>query len=66
MDITKVVKPFIRRGWPDTLGNIVCVCVCVCVCCVECGVCVCVVWSVVCVCVLNLTISKAHSKITEI
>ncbi len=27
MEITKVVKPFIRRGWPNTFGNIVCVCV---------------------------------------
>ncbi len=31
MEITKVVKPFIRRG-ANTFGNIVCVCVCVCVC----------------------------------
>ncbi len=23
MEITKVVKPFIRRGWPNTFGNIV-------------------------------------------
>ncbi len=23
MEITKVVKPFIKRGWPNTLGNIV-------------------------------------------
>ncbi len=23
MEITKVVKPFIRRGWPYTFGNIV-------------------------------------------
>ncbi len=29
MEITKVVKPFIRRGWPNTFGNTVCVCVCV-------------------------------------
>ncbi len=27
MEITKVVKPFIRRGWPNMFGNIVCVCV---------------------------------------
>ncbi len=32
MEITKVVKPFIRRGWPNTFGNIVYVCVCVYVC----------------------------------
>ncbi len=32
MENTKVVKPFIRRGWPNTFGNIVYVCVCVCVC----------------------------------
>ncbi len=39
MEINKVVKPFIRRGWPNTFGNIVymysiyvcCVCVCECV-----------------------------------
>ncbi len=35
MEITKVVKPFIRRGWPNTFGNIVyihfqyTVCVCI-------------------------------------
>ncbi len=23
MEITKVVKPFIKRGWPNTFGNIV-------------------------------------------
>ncbi len=23
MEITKVVKPFITRGWPNTFGNIV-------------------------------------------
>ncbi len=23
MEITKVVKPFIRRGWPNTFDNIV-------------------------------------------
>ncbi len=23
MEITKVVKPFIRKGWPNTFGNIV-------------------------------------------
>ncbi len=23
MEITKIVKPFIRRGWPNTFGNIV-------------------------------------------
>ncbi len=23
MGITKVVKPFIKRGWPNTFGNIV-------------------------------------------
>ncbi len=23
MEITKVVKPFIRRGWPNAFGNIV-------------------------------------------
>ncbi len=23
MEIIKVVKPFIRRGWPNTFGNIV-------------------------------------------
>ncbi len=23
MEITKGVKPFIRRGWPNTFGNIV-------------------------------------------
>ncbi len=23
MEITKVVKPFIRRGWPNTFGKIV-------------------------------------------
>ncbi len=23
MEITKEVKPFIRRGWPNTFGNIV-------------------------------------------
>ncbi len=23
MEIAKVVKPFIRRGWPNTFGNIV-------------------------------------------
>ncbi len=23
MEMTKVVKPFIRRGWPNTFGNIV-------------------------------------------
>ncbi len=23
MEITKVVKPFIRRGWPNTFANIV-------------------------------------------
>ncbi len=23
MEITKVVKPFVRRGWPNTFGNIV-------------------------------------------
>ncbi len=22
MEIAKVVKPFIRRGWPNTFGNI--------------------------------------------
>ncbi len=25
MEITKAVKPFIRMGWPNTFGNIVCV-----------------------------------------
>ncbi len=25
MEITKVVKPFIRRGRPSTFGNIVCI-----------------------------------------
>ncbi len=29
MEITKVVKPYIRRGGPDTFDNIVCVCACV-------------------------------------
>ncbi len=23
MEITKVIKPFIKRGWPNTFGNIV-------------------------------------------
>ncbi len=23
MEMTKVVKPFIKRGWPNTFGNIV-------------------------------------------
>ncbi len=31
MEMTKVVKPFSRRVWPNTFGNRVCVCVCVCV-----------------------------------
>ncbi len=26
MENTKVVKPFIRRGWPNTFGNIVYIC----------------------------------------
>ncbi len=32
MEMTKVVKPFIRRGRPNTFSNRVCVCMCVCVC----------------------------------
>ncbi len=34
MEITKVVKNFIRRGWTNTFANLVYVCmyVCVCVC----------------------------------
>ncbi len=28
MEINKVVKPFIRRGWPNTFGNIVYISMC--------------------------------------
>ncbi len=30
MEITKVVKPFIRRGWPNTFGYIVYVYIYIC------------------------------------
>ncbi len=57
MEITKVVKPFIRRG-ANTFGNIVYIYIYICVC-----VCVCVYLIIICFNVFIWTIEKDGFKI---